>query len=143
MRLRSSIVLLLALAVAIACIPTEEAEALRGARYVGKTAQKFRITMKVGKRHIQLLRFKIRLRCRDGGLLFDDLSDFEPARLRRKGRFADLQFGPTDEVITRGRVRGSRVTGKIRVKDKLKNGIRCDSGSVRFNVRRPGAKRRR
>ena len=105
--------------------------------YKGKTGQKFKIAIAPAGRHrIKLLRFKIRLRCRDGSLLYDDLSDFDPARLRADGRFADFQKGPTDEVIFRGRARGPKVKGRLRVRDKLKNGVPCDSGTVQFATSR-------
>lgn len=129
-----------AIALTALCCPlalsasSTSAGAAQGERYTGKTAQKFTITLSVGERRIQMLRFKIRLRCRDGSLLFDDLSDFEPARLKRGGRFSDLQFGPTDEVIARGRVGKGRVSGKLRVRDKLANGVPCDSGAVGFSA---------
>jgi hypothetical protein len=106
--------------------------------YSGKTAQKFHLSVATGKGTITLLRFKIRLRCRDGSLLFDDLSDFEPARLRGGGRFSDLQAGGSDEVIFRGRLAKDKVSGILRVRDKLKSGVPCDSGSVGFAVRRVG-----
>ncbi len=107
--------------------------------YKGKTAQKLKIAIApAGEHRIKLLRFKIRLRCRDGSLLYDDLSDFEPARLKRDGRFSDLQAGPSDEVIWRGRVRGRKVDGQLRVKDRLENGVPCDSGSVGFAVQQVG-----
>ena len=107
-------------------------------RYSGKTAQKFHLSVETGKGTITLLRFKIRLRCRDGSLLFDDLSDFEPARLRGGGRFSDLQAGPTDEVVWRGRLGGTKVSGIVRVRDELKSGVPCDSGSVGFAARQGG-----
>jgi len=118
--------------VAIAATP---AQAAGTHRYGGKTAQKFRLQIVAEKGGISLVRFKIRLRCRDGSVLFDDLSDFEPATLRPGGRFSDLQVGPRDEVIWRGRLAGAKVSGSLRVRDKLKSGVPCDSGSVGFAAR--------
>lgn len=103
------------------------------AAFKGRTAQKFKITIApAGQNRIKLLRFKIRLRCRDGSQLYDDLSDFEPVVVRSDGRFGDFQVGPSDEVIWRGRVRGAKVTGRLRVRDKLDDGVPCDSGTVEF-----------
>lgn len=107
-------------------------------RYDGKTEQGFRLRVSAKGQRIYLVRFKAKLRCHDGSLLYDDLSDFEATRLRRGGRFADLQFGPSDEVQWQGRLRGGRVRGSLRVRDKLKNGVSCDSGTVRFGVRQMG-----
>lgn len=107
-----------------------------GRPHRGKTAQKLNIAISLrGQHQLRLLRVKVRLRCRDGGLLYDDLSDFEPTRLRPGGRFADLQVGPTDRVSWRGRLRGGRIVGRIRVTDRLRNGVPCDSGAVSFTAR--------
>lgn len=131
---------ILAIAVAIALSATIAAAPVGASeRYSGKTAQKFRITIGASRHQVQLVRLKIRLRCRDGSLLFDDLSDFEPARLRQGGRFSDLQVGPSDEVVFRGRLVGSKANGKLRVRDKLASGIPCDSGSVGFAVKMAGS----
>lgn len=101
-------------------------------RFAGQTAQGYPVRITADRHHVNLVRVKVKLRCRNGGLLYDDLSDFQPAALRSDGRFNDLQLGPTDEVHWRGRLNGAKVRGSIRVKDKLKNGVRCDSGNVGF-----------
>jgi hypothetical protein len=126
-----------ALLALLACALLAWAPAGAGAAvFKGRTAQKFKISIAPAGRHrIKLLRFKIRLRCRDGSLLYDDLSDFEPARVRGDGRFGDFQKGPSDEVIFRGRVGKGKITGRLRVRDKLKNGVPCDSGTVGFATR--------
>jgi hypothetical protein len=129
-----------ALALAVLCVALSgvlAAAAGGTSRYTGKTSQGYPIHVTADRQHAELIRVKVKLRCRDGGLLFDDLSDFEPADLRPNGRFDDLQFGRTDEVHWQGRLNGPRVRGSIRVKDRLKNGVRCDSGNVRFAVRKP------
>ena len=110
-----------------------------GNRFSGHTAQGFSLRARLAGKQIFLVRVKVKLRCRDGGLLYDDLSDFEASRLRRGGRFADVQFGPSDEVHWQGRVNGARLHGNLRVKDRLGNGVRCDSGTVRFTIRRQGS----
>lgn len=113
------------------------AGAARPAVYRGKTAQGRPLQLSVGAREITLVRFKVRMLCRDSSLLFGDLSDFEPSRLRGTS-FADIQYGPHDVVRWRGRVKGASVSGTLRVKDRLKSGVRCDSGPVRFRVKRAG-----
>lgn len=103
--------------------------------YRGKTAQKMRIQASVAGQSVTLVRVKVRLRCLDGGVLYDDLSDFQPSPLRSRGRFSDVQYGPGDVVHWRGRVRSRSLRGKIRVRDRLDNGVTCDSGFVGFAAR--------
>jgi len=104
-------------------------------RFTGKTKQGYDLHFSLDRNQVDLIRVKVKLRCRNGGLLYDDLSDFEPAALSPSGRFDDLQLGSTDEVHWRGVVNGARARGSIRVKDKLKSGVRCDSGNVGFVAR--------
>lgn len=106
--------------------------------YRGSTAQKNTIRLSVTSKAVTLRRVTIRLRCLDGGVLYDDLEDFEPSPLRRRGRFSDVQFGAGDVVRWRGRVRRGSVRGKIRVKDRLESGVSCDSGFVGFAARPAG-----
>jgi hypothetical protein len=132
--------IILALVACLAVWAPGAAAAARGGRYVGKTAQGYKLRARLGGagERLFLVRFKVKLRCRDGGLLFDDLSDFEATEVESGGRFADLQLGPSDEVSWRGRVKGKRISGSLRVKDKVAGGVQCDSGTVRFVVRRGG-----
>ena len=106
--------------------------AVGGQTFKGKTAQKFRIQLSVEPGSVTLVRVKVRLRCLDGGVLYDDLSDFQFSPLRSRGRFADLQYGTTDVVRWRGRVRKGSVRGKLRVRDRGESGATCDSGFVGF-----------
>lgn len=105
--------------------------------YRGKTSQKLKIQLSSAPGQISLVRFKVNLLCRDGSLLHADLSDFEASPFNG-GRFSDSQHGPTDSVSWHGRLKASRASGSLRVKDRLKSGVRCDSGLVRFSVRRVG-----
>ena len=107
-----------------------------GSRYVyrGKTSQKQKIQLSSGPGQIIPIRFKVKLICRDGSLLHADLSDFQASPLERSGRFSDVQRGPTDAVSWRGRLRDHKVSGSMRVKDRLPSGVRCDSGRVRFSA---------
>jgi hypothetical protein len=134
---RLRVIALLVVAVLFLAAAVSPAAATGGA-YRGKTAQGFHLRVRLDGRRdrIFLVRVKVKLRCRDGGLLYDDLSDFEASRLKADGRFADMQIGPSDEVRWWGRVHGNRVRGSLRVKDKVAGGVRCDSGTVRFGVRR-------
>jgi hypothetical protein len=112
----------------------------RSARHVyrGKTSQKLAIQLSIAPAKIELIRFKATLLCRDGSLLHADLSDFEASPLKRGGRFSDTQSGPTDTVSWHGRMRAGKVTGSVRVTDRLEGGVRCDSGAVGFSARRAG-----
>ncbi len=103
-------------------------------KYHGKTKQDRQIVMRTGRSHVELLHFSIQLRCRDGSILIDQESDFEPTVIRHGGSFRDLQFGNTDEVWFRGRVSANRIHGRIRVKDRIGR-VRCNSRWVSFNAR--------
>jgi hypothetical protein len=135
-RLRHRVAFPAAFVVCVLLMGSALAAADRGsARFIGKTDQGYSLHFTLDGNQVDLIRVKVKLRCRNGGLLYDDLSDFEPAALRPNGRFNDLQFGSTDEVHWRGSLKGAKARGSIRVKDKLKSGVRCDSGNVGFVAR--------
>lgn len=138
MRRRPAIAAVATLACAVALVSVAGA-AGGGGTYKGRTAQKRPVQVAVAARSVTLVRVKIRLRCLDGGVLYDDLSDFQPTDLRSRGRFSDVQYGSTDVVHWRGRVRARSVRGKIRVKDRLRSGVTCDSGFVGFAARPAGS----
>ena len=96
----------------------------------GRTAQKRTIKVAMHGNRIQLKHFTARLRCQGGATLIDAESGFQPTRTRG-GHFNDAQVGSTDEVLFRGKVRGHRINGKIRVKDRLGK-KKCDSRWVKF-----------
>jgi len=121
----------------LAVVAISAAQAPTGA-YRGTTEQNRKVQLRVTAHTVTLIRLKIRLRCLDGSILYDDLSDFAPTRLQTRGRFADVQVGPTDEVLWRGRVRARSVRGKLRVKDKVAGNVSCDSGFVGFAARPAG-----
>jgi hypothetical protein len=138
MRARLSACLCLTALCLTALIPAQGAA--RGTHHVyrGKTAQKLRIQLSVSAGQITPIRFKVTMLCRDGSLLHGDLSDFEGSPLKRNGSFSDTQYGPTDAVHWQGRLRGHKVSGSLRVTDRLSGGVRCDSGAVGFSARRVG-----
>lgn len=102
----------------------------------GRTSQGRKIRLQLGHDTVLTKRFTIRLRCRDGGVLIDTESGFQPARLKG-GRVRDHQVGSTDEVWMKARLRGRSLRGKIRVKDHLGR-VRCNSGWVGFHAARTG-----
>lgn len=119
--------------------PTAAAAAppAQAGNYKGKTRQGRVIAFRLTPAGLDLRHFSIRLRCRDGSVLIDQESGFEPASLRGNGSFREVQYGSTDKVWFRGRTTHRRVRGRIRVKDHWGK-IRCNSGWVRFTARRRG-----
>lgn len=105
-----------------------------GTRYVGKTKQHRTIRVLANARQARLQNFAIELHCRDGSILVDQESGFEPSAIRH-GQFRDTQYGSTDTVIYKGRVRGAKVTGTVKVRDRVGK-IRCSSPTVKFTAHR-------
>lgn len=102
--------------------------------YVGKTKQHRAIRLQASSNQLRLKSFTIELRCRDGSTLIDQESGFEPAPLRG-GHFRDTQYGSTDTVVYSGRVQAAKVTGTVRVRDKVGK-VRCESPAVKFTAHR-------
>jgi hypothetical protein len=105
----------------------------RGKLAHGKTAQGRSIRMKVFPDRIKIQGFSIELRCSGGYTLIDAESNFLPSYAGRKGRIHDAQVGTTDEVLIRGRSTGHKVSGRIRVRDRLGK-HHCSSPWVRFTA---------
>lgn len=101
--------------------------------YKGKTAQHRKVTLKVSAKQVKLMNFSIELKCRDGSILVDAESGFEPSALRG-GKFKDTQFGSTDTVRFAGKVKGTKATGTLKVTDKVGK-VRCTSPNVKFTAR--------
>jgi hypothetical protein len=107
--------------------------------YKGKTRQRRVVRLSARGNSMKLHHFTAKLKCRDGSILIDEESGFQRTRLRRGGRFHDVQVGSTDEVFFKGRVRNDVIHGKIRVTDRLgKHGVRCRSGWIGFSARERG-----
>lgn len=106
-------------------------------KYVGKTKQHRKIRLKTNAKYVKMQGFAIQLHCHDGSVLVDQESGFEPTPLRRHGRFKDKQYGSTDTVTFNGRVRRGKITGKVRVRDRLGK-VKCSSPKVRFTAHRRG-----
>jgi hypothetical protein len=105
-------------------------------KYVGKTKQHRTIRLRANAKHVRMQGFAIQLHCRNGSVLIDQESGFEPSPLRH-GKFNDKQFGSTDTVIYKGRVRRGKITGTLKVRDRLGK-VRCSSPTVKFTARRRG-----
>lgn len=128
-----------ALACMLACALTVEADAASVDRgpLKGRTRQGHKIRLVLRRDSVQIKRFTIELRCRDGSILIDDESGFLPTPLSAGGRIRDHQIGSTDDVWVRGRLGGNRLRGSVRVHDRVGR-VRCDSRWVRFNTRLRG-----
>jgi hypothetical protein len=126
---------ILAALLAAALLATVAGAAGKGnATYRGKTAQNKPIKI-VGKGgSLSLASFQIRLLCRDGSLLFANVSGFEPTPVKG-GSFADTQYGPTDVVKWDGKVSAGKVSGRVQVENRLPSGTKCGSGPVRFTAK--------
>ncbi len=99
----------------------------------GRTAQGRSIRVKVFPDRIKIQGFSIELRCSGGYTLIDAESNFLPSEAGHKGRIHDAQVGTTDEILIRGRLTGHKVSGRIRVRDRLGK-HRCSSPWVRFTA---------
>ncbi|HVT00339.1 MAG TPA: hypothetical protein VHE08_07475 [Solirubrobacterales bacterium] len=105
-------------------------------KYVGKTRQHRAIRLKANAKRVRMQGFSIELHCRDGSLLIDQESGFEPSTLKR-GKFNDTQYGSTDTVIYKGKVQGKKITGTLKVRDRVGK-VKCSSPTVKFTARRRG-----
>lgn len=134
MRIRT--ILSMAMACALVTVnATQGPAAAAGAERMtmkGRTGQRYLIALRAHGRAVEIMRFTIKLSCRDGSVLIDEESGFQRTPVRRGGSFHDDQFGSTDEVLFGGRLRGRAARGRVRVKDRLGSGVRCDSHWVRF-----------
>ncbi len=142
MRAKPSTAILIAIG-ALALLAAQSQAAHRSSKpvpYRGKTDQSRPIRFATSKTRITLIRFKVKMLCRDGSLLFGDASEFQASALRANGAFADTQHGTTDTVAFKGRLKGGGLKGTLRVKDRLKSGVRCDSGPVSFTAKRVGGR---
>jgi hypothetical protein len=99
----------------------------------GRTAQGRSIRVKVSPGGIQIQGFSIELHCSGGYTLIDAESNFLPSVVGRKGRIHDAQVGDTDEILIRGRLTAHKVSGRLRVRDRLGK-YRCSSPWVRFTA---------
>jgi hypothetical protein len=125
------------LALATMSIEAGAAASDRGS-LVGRTRQGRKIRLALQGDSIQIKRFTIELRCRDGSRLLDVESGFLPTRVRG-GRIRDHQVGSTDDVWIRGRLSGRALRGSIRVHDRLGR-VQCDSHWVRYRAALRGGK---
>lgn len=104
----------------------------------GRTAQKHPVKLARKGRKVKMIRFVAKLHCSDGTILTDYESGFLPTPVRG-GKLRDHQIGSTDDVFIRAKLKGRRVRGRLRVKDKLRHGkVRCDSHWLKFSAHPAG-----
>jgi hypothetical protein len=99
----------------------------------GRTGQGRNIRVKVFPDQIKIQSFSIELNCSGGYVLVDEESNFLPSAVSQKGQIHDAQVGSTDDILIRGRLTGHKVSGRIRVRDRLGK-HRCSSPWVRFTA---------
>lgn len=103
--------------------------------YRGKTSQGRPIAVAAAPGRVTIMRFAVRALCRDGSVLHATVDGFEATAVGPGGRFADVQYGSSDVVSWKGKVVPGQISGTLRVKARLRNGVSCDSRSVRFKVK--------
>jgi hypothetical protein len=99
----------------------------------GRTAQGRHIRVMLFADRITIQNFSIELHCSGGYTLVDSESNFLSSVANRKGRIHDVQVGSTDEVLIRGHLADHKVSGQIRVRDRLGK-HRCSSPWVSFKA---------
>jgi hypothetical protein len=125
----------MACALILAALGAPSAGAAPKRLYKGKTTQKRPVRITMRGNTLKLRHFTAQLKCKGGTRLIVDESGFQRTRLHG-ARFNDVQVGNTDEVFFRGAVQRKVVSGRIRVKDRLrKGGPRCASRWLKFHAR--------
>jgi hypothetical protein len=101
----------------------------------GRTGQGYpiRIAMQ-GASSFRIIGFKADLICRDGTQLQLDEGGFLPTDVRPNGTFHEMQYGDTDRVYIRGRVKNGKVKGRVRLTDRWGKGNPCKSRWIRFHA---------
>jgi hypothetical protein len=112
------------------------ADAATARKYKGKTAQGKAIKFTIKGNTLKGLTFSITLNCSDGSTLTDTESGFQSTTIK-KNKFSDDQVGSTDEVVVKGKRKGKKVTGTIKVTDKLNSSVTCGPQTVKFSAKRP------
>jgi hypothetical protein len=123
------------LSLALVWVPAADAAKTR--KYKGKTSQGKTIRFSIKGNSLKGLVFVITLNCSDGSTLTDTESGFQATPIKHN-KFSDDQVGSTDEVVLKGKRknRGKRVTGSIKVTDKLNSTVSCGPQTVTFSAKR-------
>ena len=132
------IVKLLVALLALALVGASASDAATKARkYKGKTSQGKTIKFTIKGNTLTGLNFSITLDCSDGSTLTDTESGFQSTKIS-KNKFSDDQVGTTDEVVMSGKrkSKGKKVTGTLKVTDKLNSTVTCGPKTVKFTAKR-------
>ena len=123
--------------VALALVYASAADAATSRKYKGKTSQGNAIAFTIKGSSLKGLKFSITLTCSDGSTLTDTESGFQASKIKN-GKFSDDQVGSTDEVVIKGKrkSKGKKVTGTIKVTDKLSSTVTCGPTTVKFSAKR-------
>jgi hypothetical protein len=123
------------LSLALVWVPA--ADAAKARKYKGKTSQGKTIRFSIKGNSLKGLVFVVTLNCSDGSTLTDTESGFQATPIK-SGKFSDDQVGSTDEVVLKGqrKNRGKRVTGTLKVTDKLNSTVSCGPQTVKFSAKR-------
>lgn len=101
----------------------------------GRTAQGYRLkAMMKGERSVRLLNFKADLKCRDGTLLQLAEGGFLPSAVSRGGAIKEVQYGNTDTIFIRGKVKNGTIRGRLRLTDRYGKGNPCKSRWIKFHA---------
>jgi len=125
----------LAAVAALTLVWAGAADAAKTRTYNGKTSEGKAIKFKISGNSLKSLKFSITLNCSDGSTLTDTESGFQATTIK-KNKFSDDQVGSTDEVILKGKRKGKKVTGTIKVTDKLNSTVSCGPRTVTFTAKR-------
>jgi hypothetical protein len=125
----------LAAVAALTLVWAGAADAAKSRTYKGKTSEGKAIKFKISGSSLKSLKFSITLNCSDGSTLTDTESGFQSTTIK-KNKFSDDQVGSTDEVILKGKRKGRKVTGSIKVTDKLNSTVSCGPRTVKFTAKR-------
>jgi len=122
---------------ALTMVYASAADAATTSKYKGKTSQGKTITFKIKSNRLSALKFSVTLNCSDGSTLTDTESGFQATKIKNN-KFSDDQVGTTDEVVFSGKrkSKGKKVTGSIKVTDKLSSTVTCGPQTVKFTVKR-------
>ena len=121
--------------VALALVGVTAADAATSRTYKGKTGQKKAISFKVKGSKITSLKFTINLTCSDGSTLTDVESGFQTIKIGKRGKINDDQVGSTDEIVMKAKKKRRKITGTLKVTDKLNSSTTCGPVTVKFSAK--------
>lgn len=98
----------------------------------GTTGQGYPIKVMVKDQAFKFQAFKIELRCQDKRRLTRIQRGFPWTTVGNRGKFRETWSRDGDRVSFRGRLYKRRISGQLRVTDRLGDGTRCASGWTEF-----------